>query len=377
LSVATSGDESSRDQVIAPGSRRRFYIRCVQELPPDAAARPAERSGAHGTIGATRRSEGGSSMAYGETRTAGKDTTRLATALGAFSVGLGLAELTAPRAVARAIGTADDGARMDRVLRAFGVRELLAGAGILGMRDPKAGLWSRVAGDVMDLAFLGGSFGRAGSQRGRLAAATAAVAAVTALDVLASRRASARTKLARNGTATGAQPVDGPAVITINRGVADVYAFWRRLENLPLFMPHLRSVEVIDERWSHWVANAVGTTIEWRAEIVSDEPERRIAWRSVEDADVPNEGEVAFRPAPGGRGTEVRVRMAYSPPAGAVGAAFAKMLGSDPGQRMRGDLRRLKQILETGEIPTTVGQTRGARSVLGAALEPLEQGSQS
>lgn len=324
-------------------------------------------------------------MTYEQSRTTdGGSTERLALALGAFSVGLGLAEVTAPRAVARAIGApedgtrADDGKRMDRVLQAFGVRELLAGAGILGMRDPTVGLWSRVAGDVLDLAFLGGTFGRAGSQRGRLVAATAAVAAVTALDVLASRRASAASEKRRAGTsATGAQPVDGPAVITINRGVGDVYAFWRRLENLPLFMPHLRSVEVIDERWSHWIASALGTTIEWRAEIVTDEPERRIAWRSVEDADVPNEGEVAFRPAPGGRGTEVRVRMAYSPPAGAVGAAFAKLLGSDPGQRMVSDLRRLKQILETGEIPTTVGQTRGGRSVLGAMLEPLEQGSQS
>ncbi len=318
-------------------------------------------------------------MAYEESRSGGQEgTQRLATALGAFSLGLGLAEVTAPRTVAHMIGAPKDGGRMDRVLRAFGVREMLAGVGILGMRDPKMGLWSRVAGDFMDLAFLGGSFGRAGSQRGRLVAATAAVAAVTALDVLASRRASAPAATDADGkSATGAQPVEGPAVITINRGVSDVYAFWRRLENLPLFMPHLRSVEVVDERWSQWCASALGTTLQWRAEIVSDEPDRRIAWRSVEDADVPNEGEVAFRPAPGGRGTEVRVRMAYSPPAGAVGAAFAKILGSDPGQRMRGDLRRLKQILETGEIPTTVGQTRGARSLLGAVLEPLEQGSQS
>jgi uncharacterized membrane protein len=317
-------------------------------------------------------------MAYAESRTAGSGSTPgLATALGAFSLGLGLAEVAAPRTVARMIGTAEDGARMDRVLRGFGVRELLAGVGILGMRNPKLGLWSRVAGDLMDLAFLGGSFGRPGSQRGRLAAATAAVAAVTALDVLASRRASNGAQQGADKSTTGTQPVDGPAVITINRGAGDVYAFWRRLENLPLFMPHLRSVEVIDERWSQWCANALGTTIQWRAEIVSDEPERRIAWRSVEDADVPNEGEVTFRPAPGGRGTEVRVRMAYSPPAGAVGAAFAKLLGSDPGKRMMSDLRRLKQILETGEIPTTVGQTRGARSLVGAVLEPLEQGSQS
>lgn len=315
-------------------------------------------------------------MAYEQSRTTTDGSTPgLATALGAFSVGLGLAEVAAPRRVARMIGAAEDGARMDRVMRAFGVRELLAGAGILALRDPKLGLWSRVAGDLMDLAFLGGSFGRAGSQRNRLVAATAAVAAVTALDVFASRRAS--NAAAESAPATGAQQADGPAVITINRGIADVYAFWRRLENLPLFMPHLRSVEVIDERWSQWCAEVLGTTIAWRAEIVADEPDRRIAWRSAADADVPNEGEVAFRTAPGGRGTEVRVRMAYSPPAGAVGAAFAKMLGSDPAQRMRGDVRRLKQILETGEIPTTVGQTRGARSLLGAALAPLEQGSQS
>src|SRR5690606_33581181 len=140
--------------------------------------------------------------------------------------------------------------------------------------------WSRVAGDVMDLAFLGGSFGRPGARPGRLAAATAAVAAVTALDVLASRRAGAAA--ADSGVhAAGATEPESPAVVTINRGVPDVYMFWRRLENLPLFMPHLRSVQVLDERWSHWVVDAFGTTVEWRAEIVADERDRRIAWRSA------------------------------------------------------------------------------------------------
>ncbi len=295
----------------------------------------------------------------------------LATALGAFSVGLGLAEMAAPRTVARLIGIDDRDDRAQRVLRGFGVRELAAGIGLLGGAHTGAWLWSRVAGDVMDLAFLGTSFTGARTSRPRLTAATAAVAAVTALDVVAGRRAT---------TLPEGVPHSSPthqAVVTVNRTPADAYGFWRRLANLPRFMTHVASVEETGERTSHWVVGAAGTKMEWDAEIVDDVPGERIAWRALPGASVPNEGQVAFTSAPGGRGTEVRVTMTYEPPAGRIGSAFAKLLGSDPGGRLRADLRRFKQLLETGQIPTTVGQTIGARSVLGRALEPIEEGSQS
>jgi uncharacterized membrane protein len=273
--------------------------------------------------------------------------------------------------MARLIGIENgERARTERVLRGFGVREIASGLGIVGSARPATWMWSRVAGDLMDLAFLGSRYGNHRTAKSRVSAATAAVAAVTVLDVLASRRKS------RNG-ATAAQLPAGPAVVTINRPPEEIYRFWRRLENLPRFMTHLRSVASTGDRTSHWVVEALGTTVEWDAEIVDDAPGERIAWRALESADVPNEGSVNFLPAPGGRGTEVRVRISYAPPAGAVGRAFAKLLGQDPGQKAQQDLRRLKQILETGEVPTTAGQPHGPRGAVGQVLEPLEQWSAS
>ena len=129
------------------------------------------------------------------------------------------------------------------------------------------------------------------------------------------------------------------------------YGFWRRLENLPRFMEHLQAVRVIDDRRSHWRARApAGTTVEWDAEIIEDRPNELIVWRSLDGADVPNTGSVRFTPAPGGRGTEVRVELRYDPPGGALGALVAKLFGEEPGQQVGGDLRRLKQVMETGEV---------------------------
>lgn len=297
-------------------------------------------------------------------------TERLATALGWFGIGLGLAELTAPRMMARLIGVDGDGTKSDRVLRGFGVREIVSGLGIVRSERPTAWMWSRVAGDLMDLAYLGSNYRDRRGTRSRVSAATAAVAAVTVLDVVASRRRS-------SDGSTVAQVPARPAVITINRGPEEVYRFWRRLENLPRFMTHLRSVEASGERTSHWVVEALGTTVEWDSEIVEDAPGRRIAWRAVENADVPNEGAVTFTPAPGDRGTEVRVEMTYAPPAGRVGKVLAELLGAEPGRKSQQDLRRLKQMMETGEIPTTEGQPHGGRSFIGKALEPIEHGSES
>ncbi|HXE56657.1 MAG TPA: SRPBCC family protein, partial [Gemmatimonadales bacterium] len=182
----------------------------------------------------------------------------------------------------------------------------------------------------------------------RLMAAAAAVAGVAVLDLVASRRLSAA------GVAAGARrgrALQATRTITIGRPAEEVYRFWRDLENLPRFMSHLDSVRVLDQRRSHWVARApAGRTVEWDAEIVEDRAGELIAWRSLEGADVPNSGSVRFTPAPGGRGTEVRVQLQYQPPGGAVGAAVAKLFGEEPGQQVASDLRRLKQVIETGEV---------------------------
>jgi len=148
--------------------------------------------------------------------------------------------------------------------------------------------------------------------------------------------------------------------VTIQRPREEVYQFWRNFENLPRFMDHLKSVEVLDDRTSRWVAKApAGYGVEWTAEIINEEPGSLIAWRSLLGADVDNRGAVRFRDAPQGRGTEVKVTLEYIPPAGRLGAAIAGLFGEDPRRQIRDDLRRLRQILETGEVPTTRGQPSG------------------
>jgi uncharacterized membrane protein len=152
---------------------------------------------------------------------------------------------------------------------------------------------------------------------------------------------------------------------TIKRSVEELYSIWRRLEDLPRFMTHLHSVKQLDERRSHWVAKApAGRRVEWDAEIINDVPNHLIAWRTVEHADVVSAGSVRFRPAPGDRGTEVNVRLQYSPPAGKTGAVIAWLLGSEPSQTIQEDLRRFKELMEAGEVPTIEGQPRGRQSIL-------------
>jgi uncharacterized membrane protein len=157
--------------------------------------------------------------------------------------------------------------------------------------------------------------------------------------------------------------MEARAALTIKEPPDALYARWRDLARLPTFMAHVEAVMPIDERRSHWVTKAfAGVTLEWDAEIVEDLPGERIAWQSLEHSSVDNRGDVRFRPAPGGRGTEVHVTIAYDPPGGAVGAALAKLLGEDPEVLVKDDLRRLKQIVETGEIARSDGSPRGPRT---------------
>jgi uncharacterized membrane protein len=154
-------------------------------------------------------------------------------------------------------------------------------------------------------------------------------------------------------------------VVTISAPADRLYSFWRNLEQLPRFMDHLVSVNQIDERRSHWVAWAPGNrTVEWDAEIISEIPGDLISWRTLDGADVVSAGSVRFRPAAGNRGTEVRVHLQYDSPAGKVGATAAWLLGHEPSVTIREDLRRFKQLMETGEVATTAGQPLGTQSTL-------------
>ena len=153
------------------------------------------------------------------------------------------------------------------------------------------------------------------------------------------------------------------ATTTIRRPASEVYAFWRDLENLPTFMAHLEEVRATGERTSHWSAAApFGKDVGWDAEIVDEVPGEKIAWRSTANADVPNAGTVRFAPAPDGVSTEVHVVLVYDIPGGAVGKAVAKYFGEEPHQQLDDDLRRLKQVLETGEVVRSDGAPWGKRA---------------
>ena len=162
--------------------------------------------------------------------------------------------------------------------------------------------------------------------------------------------------------------------VTINRPVEEVYRFWRDFENLPRFMRHLKSVEREGGGTWRWTAAAPAKReVQWTARLTEEEPNKHLAWESLEDSDVEHRGWVDFVPAPGNRGTEVHVRLEFEPPGGAVGRAFAMLFGEDPEQQIREDLRRFKALLEAGEIPTTEGQPHGRRSRAIAALEPFDR----
>jgi len=147
--------------------------------------------------------------------------------------------------------------------------------------------------------------------------------------------------------------------VTILKSRDELFAYWRRLENLPRFMPHLISVKELDGVRSHWVARGLTANVEWDAEIINERPGEMIAWRSLPDSEVATAGSVHFQAAPGNRGTEVKVSLNYDPPAGKVGATIAWLAGRDPKSQIREDLRTFKRMMETGTVITTAGQPRG------------------
>jgi uncharacterized membrane protein len=150
--------------------------------------------------------------------------------------------------------------------------------------------------------------------------------------------------------------------VTINRPREAVYQFWRELGNLPQFMAHVQSVVSTGYRRLHFVVSAPGgQTVEWDAEVVEDRPPELIAWRSLEGSDIFHEGSVRFDEAPADRGTEVYVDLLYDAPGGKAGATIATLFGEEPTQQIRDDLRRLKQVLETGEVVRSDGSPEGAR----------------
>jgi uncharacterized membrane protein len=304
----------------------------------------------------------GSASAYPAyaTQRSSSGTRQLVTALGWFSIGLGVAQLLVPRTMSRAIGAPGHAGLM----RGIGAREIAAGIGLLSRREPTGWLWTRVAGDAMDLALIGAAARSRSAQRTRLAAAAAAVAGIALLDLFGSMRQT-REQTARSDTGG----VRVSKSIVINLPPQECYRFWHDFENFPRFMKHLESVRITGENSVHWKAKApAGTSVEWDAQLIADQPGKYLAWQSLEGSDIDNAGSVRFDPGPGGHGTVVRVDLEYSPPGGVAGALAAKLFGEEPEMQIDEDLRRFKWLIETGEIPTTIGQPSGPRGVVNRLL---------
>jgi uncharacterized membrane protein len=289
---------------------------------------------------------------------------KVARGLGWFSIGLGLAELLAPRAVARICGGSG---KHTGLIRLYGLREIAAGLMIFSQgRRPAAGVWSRVAGDAIDLATLAAAFVNPRTSKAGVVFATANVLGVTAVDIMCAQELSRQA-----GTMTEEGAIRFKRSVSINRPPEELYRFWRDFQNLPRFMYHLQSVTETGPGRSHWVTKApAGQQVEWDSEIVDERENECIAWKSV-GGDVFNAGSVQFETKPGGRGTIVRVDMQYYPPGGVAGTAFAMLFNQAPEQQVADDLRRLKQLIETGEIVRSDGSPEGAGQVMQRPAQPM------
>jgi hypothetical protein len=223
----------------------------------------------------------------------------LASGLGWFSVGLGLAQLAVPHKVAELVGVEPDENTI-RLMRSLGMRELTSGVGILTQPKPAGWVQSRVVGDLMDLALLGAAMTRDKNSRGRTLAATVAVLGVAGLDLMCSRQLTKE----RSQIKEQSEPVGEKRVVrcvTINAEPAEV-----------------------ERAWSDWF------------------------WSNARDE--ARDANVQFKAAPGGRGTEVKAEFTYTPKAGKIGTAVARMTHNAPAQELGLDLRHFKQVVETGEI---------------------------
>jgi hypothetical protein len=247
--------------------------------------------------------------------------------LGWLSVGLGLGALLAPRSLGALTGL---GGARSPLLRLVGCRELASGLGLLTQRRQSPWLWSRVAGDAMDLALILSACGPGNPARTRSLITAGVVATITAGDLTASVRENLRP-----GRSQHAAEATLSEVLIVNKAPQECYEFWRKQASLSP-----------------------------TSEITADAPGSHIGWRTLDGADVERVGVVRFHPAPGGRGTLVRVAMRYRPPLGLKGGLFSRLFGKYPRFEARENLRQFRQLMETGEIPTTRGQPSGPRSGL-------------
>lgn len=319
--------------------------------------------------------DGGDGGSLGRTGVGPRTEDPLARAIGVTSLGLGAALLAGPGAVVRLVGLRDSpGARLVAV--AVGVREVVAGTGVLASRRPVGWLWARTAGDGFDVGLLAlGAAVQARSHRPHLGPVAVARRGRPLLrrprsagpirswwgDGLASLAPPRRTVVAI-GFVTVVAVVDlaaalrvtrrrGPhrtatVSITVNRPPDEVYRRWRELQDTPRFLSHL-DLRPTGGRGRHRPPRVAGHGRPgWEAEVVNEVPGELIEWRSGIAAEVDHAGTVRFEPAPGGTGTVITIRVDYRPPGGLLGSLVAGFLGEHPRQQISDDLLRVKHALD-------------------------------
>jgi len=254
-----------------------------------------------------------------------------------------LAPLT-PKRWRRALGV--DASQNVTLLRS--ARDLAIGVGIVRNRRSFPWMLARVGSDLYELRKLRRTRGRLAPRERLRFGLQAFLTGAAILDGAAALWLSGKAVKDARGLRVPKRVV---ARITIHATPYEIYEVFRNFENLPRFMNHVLRVEELDERRSRWtVRGPAQTSSAWEAEITEDVPGERIAWKSLEGADIDSSGIVRFVPAPGNRGTEVHVAFSYGAPAGKLGVSIAKLWGEEPSQQVRGDLRRLKQLVETGDV---------------------------
>jgi uncharacterized membrane protein len=279
-----------------------------------------------------------------------------ARALGWFSIGLGLSELLMPETMARTIGFR----RSPLWLQVMGAREIATGIGILAAQRPGPGhLQLRVVGDAIDLALLASAWQDAGRDRDRLAIATAAVAGVTVLDVLATRQLASQAR----------QPLELQSSLAV-QGTPDViYRRLRSLKTLPEYLSQVDTVELQGEEYFELRSRtALGGASRFKGRIIEDVPDRRIAWELAPDSPLRGRGRIELSQLGGDRGTLLRATITLEPGVPQLAAPLARVLGKAPEKMILRELRRFKQLIETGEVPTTRGQPSGRRSLVSRHL---------
>lgn len=182
--------------------------------------------------------------------------------------------------------------------------------------------------------------------------------------------------LGNKGEEVHSGSVNVRTTMVVNKPKNEVYSFWRKLENLPSFMKHLKTVEEHDNKRSHWEALLPGNLglIKWEAEIVEEEENRKIAWRSVEGSTIENAGKVVFEEALGGQGTKLDIIISYRPPAGDVGRKVAGWLNSTVEKYIREDVANFKDHIESTQPNTTgIGISVGHEPAANTGDQPTER----